>query len=313
MARKKKKYTLLRTEDELRAETEAKTKLVRERSETATGTLAEVTRASSPRRNPLTTGSELLQPVWMCSVTLYGLLLGGWSPASVIVCFWFEKLTRVSLVAARIFIHREVTQKRGHFRKHLDMDIGTKDWKTGKFVGAPIGSGSLLAEFVGLSVLTEVMTLGVMVWALSSMDEWTHTATGWAFVKQEWLSKAWIIVLPLVVQFVIDTATHLRRSSFASVKVLAIVTNRTANLILTSFLIAMWMASYTKLSNVLVLACILIGVKTIYEISLIFAGRDWEAKMNDGIGSFVWRADPGYARYAEKEAELRARDEEPLK
>ena len=75
----------------------------------------------------------------------------------------------------------------------------------------------------------------------------------------------------------------------------------------------MWMASYTKLSNVLVLACILIGVKTIYEISLIFAGRDWEAKMNDGIGSFVWRADPGYARYAEKEAELRARDEEPLK
>lgn len=313
MARKKKKYTLLRTEDELRAEIEAKTQLVRERSETATGKLAQVTRASSQRRNPLTFGSELLQPVWMCSVTLYGLLYGGWSPASVIVCFWFEKLTRVSLVAARIFIHREATQKRGHFRKHLDIQLGTKDWSTGKFRNSPIGSGSLFGEFVGLSVLTEVLTLGVMIWALGSMEDWTHTASGWAFVKQEWLSKAWIIVLPLVITFVIDTVTTLRQRSFASVKVMAIVTNRTANLILTAFLIAMWLGNYTQLPNLLVLACILIAVKTIYEISLTIFGRDWEAKMNDGTAGMLWRSDAGYATYANEEAALRARDEEPLK
>jgi hypothetical protein len=313
MARKKKKYTLLKTEDELRAESEAKADVVRDRSTTATEKLAQVTAAASGRRNPLAIGSELLQSVWMCSVALYGLLYGGWSPASVIVCFWFEKLTRVSLVAARIFIHRQATRKRGHFRKHLDIQLGTKDWSTGKFRNSPIGSGSLLGEFIGLSVLTEVLTLGVMVWALGSMEEWTHTASGWAFVKQEWLSKAWIIVLPLVMTFVIDTVTTLRQRSFASVKVMAIVTNRTANLILTAFLIAMWLGHYTKLHNLLVLACILIAVKTIYEISLTIFGRDWEAKMNDGTGGMLWRSDAGYAKYANEEAALRARDEEPLK
>lgn len=313
MARRKKKlWRPIVTEDEVFARDAAKKARVEAASQLA---LEKLTSASKPaaRRNPLSYVGDLLQPIWTCTISLYGLLLGDWSPASVIVCFWFEKLTRVTLVAARIYIHREATHKRGHYRKQLDLQLGTKDWETNKFHNAPIGSGSLLKEFIHLSILTEVLTLGVMVWGLSSMQDWTHSASSWAFVKQEWLSKAWIIVLPLVVQFAIDVIGPLRQQSFASVKVLAVVTNRTANLVLTAFLLALWLSNYIKLPNLTLLVCGLIGVKSIYEVSLVMFGRDWELKWNDGISGRLWKSDPEFVKYANEETRLRAQDEAPLK
>lgn len=266
----------------------------------------------------------------MCSVVLYGLLLGGWSPASVIVCFWFEKLTRVILMTGQIFIHREATQKRGHYRLHHEIYMGgplrTKeahravsgslkplplhDDSDAKGGGKVVTSGSLLGQFVTISVVAEVLTLGVMLWVLSSMDEWTHAAGGWAFVKQEWLAKAWIIVLPLLLHFVIDTITHLRKRSFAAVKMQAMGTYGMASLITPVFLLAMWLANFTEMSNLVVLACVLIAAKTIYEITYIVLGRDWEMRANDRVDVSLYRTDPTYARYAMKEAERRARDEE---
>ena len=103
----------------------------------------------------------------MCSVALYGLLLGGWSPASVIVCFWFEKLTRVILMTGQIYIHREATQKRGNYRLHHEIYGGglERRKKTDRTVssslkplrvgddfdvkagGKVVRSGSLLGQF----------------------------------------------------------------------------------------------------------------------------------------------------------------------
>lgn len=57
-------------------------------------------------------------------MALYGLLWGGWSPASVIVCFWIEKLTWFTLMAAQIYIHRETTQKSGHVRTQHEIYEG---------------------------------------------------------------------------------------------------------------------------------------------------------------------------------------------
>ena len=266
----------------------------------------------------------------MCSVALYGLLLGGWSPASVIVCFWFEKLTRVILMTGQIYIHREATQKRGHYRLHHEIYGGglERRKKTDRTVssslkplrvgddfdvkagGKVVRSGSLLGQFVTISVVAEVITLGVMLWVLSSMDEWTHAAGGWAFVKQEWLAKAWIIVLPLVLHFVIDTISHLRKRSFAAVKMQAMRTYGMASLITPVFLLAMWRANFTEMSNLVVLACVLIGAKTLYEITYIVLGRDWEMRANDRVDMSLYRTDTTYARYAMKEAERRVRDEE---
>jgi hypothetical protein len=339
MGRKKKnRAQLIVTEDELRTrENDAEARVIAQ-SEAAAEQLDVATRSLTPR-NPWITAGELVHPMWTFSVVFFGLLAGGWSPASVIVCFWFEKLTRVSLMAARIYIHRNATRKRGHYRSQIDTYAGglerNKHASFGRawrqtvprlFVGGEAGGKSmpsqqtkasgattLLSQFVGMSVVVEVLTLVVIVWALSTMDDWTQSTSVWGFVKQEWQSKVWIIVLPLVIHFVIDTITTLRQRSFASIKAQAMATHSAANLILPVFLLAMWIANYTEAANVLVFACVLVVAKTIYEVSIILLGRDWELRWNDRVTLRLWRTDPTYARYAKKEAEQRLRDEEPMR
>ena len=326
---KKNRAHVIVTEDELRAKAAAEEAGVVAQSEQAVEHLTAVSR-TAPARSPLTVGSALLQPAWMCSVALYGLLWGGWSPASVIVCFWFEKLTRVTLMAAQIYIHRETTQKRGHFRTQHEIYKGgpqrskkrdhailgsaqrlhVHDGTNPKAGVKVMTSGSLFAQFVTISVVAEVLTLGVMIWVLGSMAEWTHAASGWVFVEQEWLAKAWIIVLPLVLLFVIDTITNLRQRSFSAVKVQAMATYGTASLIMPVFLLAMWLANFTEMSNLIVLACVLVAAKTIYEIAHVALGRDWELRWNDRVTAGLYRTDPTYARYAMKEAEQRIQDEQ---
>ncbi|TAG03153.1 MAG: hypothetical protein EAZ43_07190 [Betaproteobacteria bacterium] len=337
-ASKRNRAQLIVTEDELRARDRAAEARAVAKSEAAADELDAATRNPMPR-SPLATASELVQPLWTFSVVFFGLLSGGWSPASVIVCFWFEKLTRVCLMTARIYIHRESTGKRGHYRSHIDTYAGgpeRSDKKTfGRALGgnasrlfvhgqagaesasskriSPSGAPTLLNQFIGMSLVVELLSLIVIVWALSTMDDWTQSRSVWGFVKQEWQSKAWIIVLPLVIHFVIDTITTLRQRSFASIKAQAMVTHSSASLILPVFLLAMWIANYTETAGVLVFACVLVAAKTIYEVSIILLGRDYELRSGDRLALRLWRTDPTYARYAKKEAAQRMRDEETMR
>ena len=47
-----------------------------------------------------------------------------------------------------------------------------------------------------------------------------------------------------------------------------------ASLIAPVFLLAMWLANFTEMSNLAVLACVLIASKTLYEVAYIARGRD---------------------------------------
>jgi Family of unknown function (DUF6498) len=339
MGRKKKsRAQAIVTEDELRARERAAEARTIAKSEAAADELDAATR-NPMLRSPLSTAGELIQPLWTFSVVFFGLLSGGWSPASVIVCFWFEKLTRVCLMTARIYIHRESTGKRGHYRSHFDTYAGGPERSDKKTLGrawrgsasrlfvhgqagtesaaskriSPSGAPTLLSQFIGMSLVVEVLSLIVIVWVLSTMDDWTQSTSVWGYVKQEWQSKAWIIVLPLVIHFVIDTITTLRQRSFASIKAQAMVTHSSANLILPVFLLAMWIANYTEAAGVLVFACVLVAAKTIYEVSIILLGRDYELRSGDRVTLRLWRSDPTYARYAKKEGAQRMRDEETMR
>jgi hypothetical protein len=196
------------TEDELRAREDDAEARVISQSEAAAEQLDAATRSLTPR-NPWIIARELVHPMWMFSVVFFGLLAGGWSPASVIVCFWFEKLTRVSLMAARVYIHRKATRKRGHYRSQIDTYAGGPErnkhasfgraWRQtvprlfvlGEAGGKSTpsqqtkasGAATLLSQFVGMSVVVEVLTLVVIVWALSSMDDWTQSTSVWGFVR----------------------------------------------------------------------------------------------------------------------------------
>ncbi len=328
---KKPKWEVIRTEDALRAEAAAREAAVLAKSEEATDELIAATQeASNP--NPFTYINRLFQPLWLCAVLLYGLIDLGWSPASVVVCFWFEKLTRIVLVAARIYIHQVATQKHGHFRSQIGFfpkqsrprgfsfergaarGGGTRLWvsEAENAVARQSRPSTLVGNFVWVCAVSEVFGFLVMLWALKTMDEWTATTGVLAFIWQEWLAKSWIIVVPLVIQFVIETLTTLRKMSFLEVKTLATTTHSSTSIILPVFWIAILLAQYLELPIVLPLVYVLVVGKTLYETSLVIFGRSWEASASDRLDGKLWGRDPTYARYAKQEAKQRRRDEEPI-
>lgn len=328
---KKPKWEIIRTEDELRAEASAREAAVREKSERATD---ELIAASYEVRsvNPFTFISRLFQPRWLSAVLLYGLIYAGWSPASVVVCFWFEKLTRIVLVAARIYVHQVATRKRGHFRAQIGFfpksstprgleferraatGSGTRLWVSASVNTATKNASpsTLLGNFVWICAISELFGLLVMLWALHGMSEWTAITGVWAFIWQEWLAKSWIIVLPLVIQFVIETLTTLRRMSYGEIKALAITTHSSTSIILPVFWIAIVLAQYLELPILLPMVFLLVVVKTLYETSLVIFGRSWERGAGDRLDQKLWGDDPGYAKYAKQEAKRRAQDEERM-
>lgn len=328
---KKPKWEIVRTEDELRAEASAHEAAVREKSERATD---ELIAAGYELRsvNPFTFISRLFQPLWLCAVVLYGLIYASWSPASVVVCFWFEKLARIVLIAARIYIHQVATRKRGHFRAQIGFfpktskprglsferraatGSGTRLWvsDSGNTATKHSAPSTLLGNFVWICAISELFGLLVMLWALHAMSEWTAATGVWSFIWQEWLAKSWIIVLPLVLQFVIETLTTLRKLSFGEIKALAITTHSSTSIVLPVFWIAIVLAQYLEMPILLPMVYLLVIVKTLYETSLVIFGRSWESGAGDRLDQKLWGDDPDYAKYAKQEAKRRVQDEEPI-
>ena len=271
-------------------------------------------------RNPTHFTANLIQPLWSTSFVLHGLLVGGWSPASVLVCFWFERLTRNALTIATIFMHRNATHKRGHYRAQMDVHGGglqliVTSEQNGKWVKKKprtiktVQATTLLGEFTVMALITEVMVIALLLWVLSRMDDWTGKLDVLAFVRQEWQSKAWIVVLPLVIGFALEMWRHIGTRSFAWMRETAIVNMRSGNLILTAALLGFGLAHFSNAPNVLILACMLVAAKGIYECSLSFFGRDWEQRLNDRIAADI--GDDGQ-RTVEAERKRRNEDELPM-
>ena len=247
-------------------------------------------------RNPTHFAANLIQPLWSAAFVLHGLLAGGWSPASVLVCFWFERLTRNLLTIATLYMHRKARNQRGHYRAQMDVHGGglqliVTSEQGGKWVKKKprttqtVQATTLLGEFTVMALITEVMVIALLVWVLSRMDDWTGKLDVLAFVRQEWQSKAWIVVLPLVIGFSLEMWQRIGTRSFAWMRETAIVNMRSGNLILTAALLGVGLAHFSNAPNVLILACILVAAKGIYECSLSFFGRDWEQQLNDRIAA----------------------------
>ena len=282
--------------------------------------------ARTPLVSPFAHASAYLQPLWTCSVLFYGLFYAGWSAAGVIVCFWFENLTRVSLVAARIYIHREATHLRGHYRRHfdyvnLDKEIEKREFPD-KFPNTAIGSGTLFAEYVSSSLISEALSLIALTFfliAIHTEDSWSQPIGGWEFVKQQWLSKSWIIVLPLIVEFVIDTMVSLRRQSFTSIRVVAAATYESTHWIWLAVLLSMILIEFAReyvhaipVAPGVLVACVLISLKTLYQISLALSNRDWQAWLNWNLENIRRPSDFRYGEYVEQELARVADDDKPL-
>jgi len=251
---------------------------------------------------------------------LHGLLAGGWSPASVLVCFWFERFTRNVLTMTTIYLHRRATRKRGHYRTQMDVHGGglqviVTSEQSGRWVKSKprttktVQATTLLGEFTVMAIITEVMVIALLAWLLSRMDDWTGKLDVLAFVQQEWRSKALLVVLPMVIAFAIEMSGPLGKRSFAWMRETAIVNMRSGNLILTAALLGFGMAYFSKAPNVMILACVLVAAKGIYECSLVYFGRDWEMRLNDRIAAGM--SDEG-RKAVEVERKRRQDDEMPM-
>ena len=261
--------------------------------------------------------STLLQPLWSTAYVLHGLLVVGWSPASLLVCFWFERLMRNLLTIATIYLHRKATRKRGHYRAQMDvhgsgLQVIVTSEQSGRLVKKKprstrtVQATTLLGEFTVMAILTEVMVVALLGWLLSCMNDWTGKLDVLAFVQQEWRSKGVIVLLPLVIGFVVEISGRINTRSFAWMRETAIVNMRSGNLILTAALLGFGLAYFSSAPNVLILACMLVIAKGIYECSLSYFGRDWEMRLNDRIAAGM--SDEG-RKLVEAERQRRLDDE----
>ena len=270
-------------------------------------------------RNPGEIANQLIQPLWAAAFVMHGLLAGGWSPASVLVCFWFERLTRNLLTLSTIMAHRNITNARGHYRPQMNvhgggLQVTVSSELSGSWVKPrprttkTIQPTTFVGEFATMAIVSEVIVVALLAWLLSRADDWTAQVDVLDFVQQEWQSKAWIVVLPMLIGFALEMTVRIRTRSFAWMRDTAMVNMRTGNLILTVALVGLGMAHFSKEPDLLVFACLLVVAKALHECSLAFFGRDWEMRLNDRIAAGMSESGK---KEVEQERQRRLDDEQP--
>lgn len=96
---------------------------------------------------------------------LGGLWFAGWSPATALTLYWCENAVGVALVALRIALHRARTGKRGHYRRHLGLQMSGTLRVAGRAEPLDVQPTTLLAEFLWAGVVFSAAH-GVFLWLL---------------------------------------------------------------------------------------------------------------------------------------------------
>ena len=102
----------------------------------------------------------ILSVLFNNGLVIWGLGWAGWSGPTALAVYWAENAIGTIFIALRIWLHRRLTRKRGHYRNHLGLQVsgdGADKIKS-------ITDKSFLAEYLTTSV---VFTLGHGVFVLA--------------------------------------------------------------------------------------------------------------------------------------------------
>lgn len=102
----------------------------------------------------------ILSVLFNNGLVIWGLGWAGWSGPTALAIYWAENAIGTLFIALRIWLHRRLTRKRGHYRNHLGLQVsgdGADEIKS-------ITDRSFLAEYLTTSV---VFTLGHGVFVLA--------------------------------------------------------------------------------------------------------------------------------------------------
>lgn len=188
------------------------------------------------------------------AVPIVGVLHYGWSATNVIVLYWFENLLVAVTTTLRIFAHRIITRKRGHWR--IDEKAGIK-------VNDKPFKSTLLASY---ALIAFVFTLahGVFVAAIAFMLTQNHPDDPtWQFSwPQLWRGVA-VISAMLGVELVVDLAT-MRTKSFAWIKGYA--DRRTGRVFVLHLAIIFGMLAMAMTNSPFGILYVLIALKTLVDL-----------------------------------------------
>jgi len=196
---------------------------------------------------------NLLFVLLVNAVPLYGVLEEGWSASTVVVLYWFENLAVAFFTCARIWLHRKLTRKRGHWRA---CQLGTK-------VGDKPSTAGLLGEYATMAF---VFTLahGVFVGAFVMIGADNHSDDlRWAFSRDQFMQGAQWMTVALVADFLVDAA-GMRQRSFAWLK--AYVGARTSRVIIMHLAIIFGMWGMMATESPFAVLYVLIGLKTLWDL-----------------------------------------------
>ena len=186
------------------------------------------------------------------AVPLYGVWYKGWSASTVVVLYWFENLMIAFFTCGRIWLHRTLTRKRGHWRG------GTLGVQSN---GKPVTSG-LLGEYATLAF---VFTLahGIFVAGFVAIAADHGSGPEWKFSREQFMAGAQWLLIAMTLEFLSDAAT-MRSRNFAWIK--AYVGQRTGRVLVMHFVIILGMGAMMLTESPFAMLYALIGLKTLWDL-----------------------------------------------
>jgi Family of unknown function (DUF6498) len=195
------------------------------------------------------------------AVPFYGAMSLGWSVSTILVLFWVENVLIIIATSVRIVLHRIWTRKRGHWEIAPDANAVAAP--------GPVNGNAFLIAYLGV---TGIFTLahGVFVVGLAvGMSQHHPDQSMWLFSFAQLRQGAATLSIMLAINLLADLPS-LRQRSFASLK--AYADSRMARVIILHLGIIFGMLAIMMTDSPLGLLGVLIGLKTLVELSATWYG-----------------------------------------
>jgi len=153
---------------------------------------------------------RIAQVLAVNAVLVLGFVVGRWTAGTVLALYWYENLASSILIAIRVYVHRRLTNKSGHYVLNTTKTTNKNVTKTTRSVGTLLQGYLLFA--VGFTV-AHALFIGILIHALS------ESPSSGGFNRAEFLTGVESISAFLLIGFILDLGS-IRRQPFAWIKLI---------------------------------------------------------------------------------------------